>query len=1374
MAASDLFSDTLRQDEKQDLGLLFQTLNRESAFRRARGQVNRLEGLFEEAGVEPPPEDDTRGFIGELFDTLDTGGQFVRGIIAKTAGLENFKDDTLLSAGIRGTQEDLTTGDIFRKTGIFNPEDDDTFAEKAGRGVTSFVGDVLTDPATFLTFGAGFGAKVAAGKVLSRVPVKTRTGGKEIIENLAKSRAEFLAAPAKKELISRAKADALPESLLPKLLDEAEFAGKNQAMRDLSKAAAIVKENKQLKALGLEGPANQQLRDNFANFVRNENEIRRTFNIADDVPLEDLFVPPAVRFTGPFAGAKTLGEIPLLGQRTLDIPLLTPASEKAFEFLGGKLYNLRQFTGRTIDDLAAIPGIGGVAARRAQDVINYGKSGVKLLSRTAQVGGKLNKQILDEADMHRVGSFAVTESQAKEVFDEFVDDAGELIKFTDDDHRAMAFNFDTLRAHQRTAEGEVIKRGGNVKDVIEDRATFNRASKALADAFEAERPGKGKAFLKLQKFVDDSFKEYMEEGVREGFLDHALEGYLPLIMKSADGSPLTSNGAQNVLSKMGKSRFTDHRVHVTLADAAANASGFRPVTNLREQWVARTVAQMQARSSKRMAERIGMEVAISPKTMMQMQAKTISHNIREHQAGIAMLKARGFEFHPTWFANPASAPDVLKAEFPFKHSTGVQVSPDDFDSLATKFHRGGADASEAVAIADELGFDIATKEGRRVARSKIVGDFDAFGASTGGPGTKPGVFQYKRKSKDGPLLEVEDYDNLLEVEGQTSRINGVDVPTPSALDAQRQLDEFGFTRRNPDEVRAEIEQAQQLFKELSPKMVHLGRAGEGALDRAGLKTVGEALSPDIQKNLTPDEKLFYNGMLPKPFVDVLEKSRSDKALLTRLADKAASGDEMAKVYKNIAEPYLGWVKLHKLMATVIWPGYLVRNVGSAQFQGMQSASILGEALNPFKLWETYQAAIKGVDGKLIQEGTGAALPFKQLMSELRSLGVEVQPRDFLELAEGQTEALSFLGTGKLKKHFGKYLDFTAKIENFGRQHLYMQLRKQGLGPTEAATEMSRVMVDYARGKTPFERDVLNNIIFFYSFARGQTANTFQQMIQRPGALTAQLHAVNGVKETLMNNEADLAPDLVREVQTLRSKETVSRYLGKNLEGTDQLLSTVGVPAEDLARFINIHLPREWSLNGVMDAAGTSARRTFQSAMASTNPGVRFFTEYLGANRSFFFDRPLTDKMLRRFPKFESDLSKFITFGTDSIPSEVWNTVDDGLKKLLDGRPNGDGTITIAPERMAILSYLIPGAGRAVTTANFLAKKGPTAEQKLLRAMTGVKITDVTPERSRVFNRARELENELKRVLGTTSSTKIRQQLALIELDKIRKTDEGEP
>lgn len=108
--------------------------------------------------------------------------------------------------------------------------------------------------------------------------------------------------------------------------------------------------------------------------------------------------------------------------------------------------------------------------------------------------------------------------------------------------------------------------------------------------------------------------------------------------------------------------------------------------------------------------------------------------------------------------------------------------------------------------------------------------------------------------------------------------------------------------------------------------------------------------------------------------------------------------------------------------------------------------------------------------------------------------------------------------------------------------------------------------------------------------------------------------------------------------------------------------------------------------------------------------------------------------------WQKDLPNVLHYPFGALPKEVWDGLDKATMAVLDGRPNGDGTMTVDPYRLSILTYLVPAASRIIDTRRALTKAGVDPGPKALRLLSGVHVDEMDPESSSVFDKlARQKE-----------------------------------
>lgn len=1245
-------------DPEKDAGFLAEINARKSQGNASvRRQVNAsrtMDKRAEQLGIEAFP-DPKPSLLSRIFDTLDTPRQFVAGDIAKLTGREGYSDLGFLDAGAKGTQENLTTGEML--------EDTDYFKDKPiRRGIAGFVGDVLTDPLSFIS---PFGSAVKKGGLsLSKEAIQTVHGletGAEIANRLAETN--------KARLISEATAkygDVLPEGLQGTL----EARGSLEAGEPFN-AYNLLREKRKdvLRAGSVSGEVDATLHADLA---------KKAVGLADDLgveftigktgaetatgifdTLDTLVRKPSIRISGPLAGAGTLGKLPLFGSRDVDIPGVTAASELAYQALADGYYGTVATVKKGIqkgleNDPESI--LWNLADKVGDTLLKANKGAVKfasLLSRRVQASGKLfGSAASANAVSELARSRGLLQLQATQETEALF---GGLAKQPGSDEMFKKMT-SVLQAYPDIEKGGVQK------------------------ITELYGPEAGEALRRARFVFDDLAAKETEAGI----LGKTLEGYVyQMHTPKAGMDDAGSHAWSEIQGYFGPPGSTpDFSLQRTFANISkAKAAGYAPDENLFNIVAARTAHSKQAFAEKDFFERLAYQNSMSPAAYQKLLAATMSESAtirRNAQNAISSLDL-------------ALDPDAaFKAQYP-----------------------------------------------------------DAKFASP------------------GKLMTTTNYDELRQTH------NEFEAAPESFLDPERQQ-RLAAMLEKKTELGLDFSDAERMKIEALEKVnaqslaMIPGRHGESAIARAGANTLNGAMRREL-KNLSPEETEFWNSALPNGFVDTVDESLHGKNLLQSLAQglrsKTGPHAELRSPILKMVSGYQDWTRFLKKTATLPWPAYWARNLTSAFFQPLQSVAALGESLNPLRIYRN--SRILQDDARVILSETGEKLTGRQLKAEMIAANMTTSgtmASEFMNAYADQlgrmSEAVKYNVPGLrataerelvkkegniLKRGAQKYTDFGQAMEAWGRQHSYMHLRFAGHDATSAQALANKYMVDYAHGKTEFEKNILNNVFFFYAFSRGNASNMFMQMAMRPGALTTQLHAFDGIAEMLTdpaNYNHD--PDYEELIRTTRTDTELSKYVGTNpITGLPRVLQSIGMPAEDLGKYLaaadTFTKPKHLTWSELLHASGDATQKTFENVFAQVNPVARTMVEVL-AKKDFYFDRPLNDETLRKFPSWERDMPKVLHALTPAwaLPDKTWELLDDVTKGVLDGRKNKDGTITINPYAMTVISKLL-GAGRAINTRKFLTDPGVSNAEKLGRFASGLNVQEVDPEKTLAYTGAKDRE-----------------------------------
>lgn len=1314
--------------------------NSQLAFRRAQGEIDSLTRNLERVGVEPPKAEP--GFFMKALDYLDDPMNFILGGIGSLSNTPGFQDDSILEGAMRGVRQGTTTGELIRRNDIpilnSNP---------IVRGVTGFVGDVALDPLSWLTAGAGLGARIG-GRAVTGTKVATKTDdaldaaslyrrleGQHLAKRIAKNTGEDPAYMLRKmglnssdELLESASApefgarlfDAIGESnnLTPEMVDNILARSLRQSASDAARpfadANALFKEEKKVRRalqetkLGKKAPeVAQELADTF---MKKKEAVRDTLGLKNIDDIDKLFAESGLRASSPFA--------PLIGSHSIELPGITHLSSKAGEVIGDAAYHVMKpvarYTSKGLDALentfnpVAAVATGIKAARKLP----------KLFSKRILAGGAERSNLILEHEIGKATILADSIEDATQLFSP-VRDALDDVQYK----QVFSTTAQTFEEAAYAGYDEAIKKG------LDD---WMATSEAKRKGYRAMRESLASARLTDEQIdvVETTMRRYHNDMERiakiesdAGILDTSRRFYFRHMFDLDDSSRRALETNEGFLEQFlggveAKSAgqkpdlsFTKTRKYETFAQAAEDR-GLKVQGDWQDMYQLRMQAHYSAMAEKEFAERASLRMALPEDTILKIK-KAVEQGNR----------------------------DVNEAAFNFIGDIGLREEK--FKSLAL----------------DSLGAEEVIREGGKPA----AGLLDEM--------KKLGI---KMRDDKGRWLDTERYYKLT---------------GPGADSAANRKLRLQYGLKGNDGERLFVERINSLRDNLNKG---LDRSADSRYARGANSAIKSELKRKILPSLDEDTQKWVQGALPQTFVDAI--SDADRNLgLGKITAKAlrSSGHTQAADALEAGSNMLGsWVSALKYGVTQLWPAYHMRNLASAQFMGVDGASAIGEMFNPVYWAESYRLRLG--HGKLVTKG-GRVYTGKQIKKMLRDFGVINEDHlkavdlmrmhqdafrkysDAIELekdllkAKNVKQFMKNQFAGKIDPKTGRWVEgqksiaaFARGVENYGREHLFIQQLRRGFDPVSAAQETNRIMIDYARGKTAFERDIVNNAVFFYSFPRATLSNSLKSLVNRPGTITTQLHGVTAVQEMLRDpNAAPLPHEKMQQLLSSRGAQKIIRQLGQTSDGMAIVLENAGMPIEDLGRFLNIQTPTEMSLSSVLDAGIQSFQKTGLSVFAQLNPVIKTPMELI-ANKSFFFDKPLDSKFLRKFPimaETSGDVLGLAKYPFQQIPTEVYEGIDDAWKYVLDGRDNGNGTMSVSPTKLALAELLIPGLARFKSTVLSSTNEDVGLGDRMLRLVSGVKVSEVDPLRSQVFaDRERLLKIAEREGVATKSQTARRRRI----------------
>jgi len=1332
----------------QNEQLASKSRNLQSVDRQIQGDKEFLQQIGEQ-----PPAEPGRGWLPTLLDTLDTPHQWVQGLIAKGTGTKGYSDLGWLDAAAKGGEEDLRTADLLRRNGIMEHS-------PISRGLTGFLGDIVTDPLQWVT---GFPQVAGIGG---------KAFGEEAIPTLVKETGETPAM-----MFERIK-QAQFQKLLPAI--EAEDIAKNPQLRTILERQAYFKANKEARAL-FEGAQSYQ-RD-AAQFARSgasaiapektaaalaEKAKLLGIGSADESLLalpsvEDiskLHQAPTIRFTSPLMGIPGIEKLPIIGTREADIPIVSDAVRAAREALANGYYGAKMKVGNWVDkSLAEASGgdVGTVQKLIAQSVNTMGKVGDSASRLVTGLASNLSRRIT------ATGSITGDRTASQQIM-QHERDRNALLTFTQLKSAIMGHEIMSLDEHVPGTSDAIFRHITSAIDSAGDMLAEGSIIPAeKADTIRqalAQRISDPKQLAAATKFSDYIQAEYARLAQKElaaGLIENARDAYLPHIY-DLEGSP---------------SNFSMSRKYRSLAHAKAN--GMKPNENALHLLTARKFASELAFAQKDFAERMAFQWGVNPEVY-----NTITNVARngvqlDRQQALRAIKQLG-TVNNSDLQVPAM---MLKGELvpgtEGVYKSGRVFDGDTFDAMREIINSGDGASKPYQDVLEQT--------------SDLL------------------------KLPDGSSRDIKDFINDESVreqaESMAQRFEATQRSIPG-YDGESTFARAGATTIAPfmkQKMLKNIEPGDEvLWNNLVPN--HLAHALEESYH------VGDSLKRWVEKNAAGKAK---NG-----FVRGVDEALGFLGGFNKVLKQGALSIWPARYVRDLASAGFQSGLVSSPLEQVVAAGKNLAQLPLNAFDMMGGGKVLdalnlGEHLNYHSIVQGHEVINGGRD---LVTSMGKTIPNQQLMMEAVKAGFEwngnystdlvATMNDMLaEMAASPAIKNSVPGIGRYSKgntpatavqkganwlaskagmpledrFWQKFPEFGERLERYGRTNTFINLRSRGFEADEAAALANRMHIDYRNAKTPVERKFMNNLFFFYSFSRGNASSLMTALMRKPGALTTQLHAFHAVGEMLKDPNAFVDdPDIEEKVRSNRLAESMSMYLGKNADtNLPQFLSGSGLPVEDLSKFSAISLPTSFSSREVIRAGADSAKKTTATLVGQANPFIRTAVEVM-SGRNFFYDRPITDETLRKIPKWEKDSSILNAYPFRAVPNEVWHGLDAVTKEVLDAKDNGDGTWTVNPYNLSVLTVLAPGisslapgnpivgalsplkySSRFLNTRKMLSEPGVPATNKWLRLMTGVHVDEIDPDASRLYDEKKNID-EYMDFIGVPKGQRRRAQMKQAETE----------
>lgn len=1318
------FSDPLGSpDEAKEAGYLQgleeRKLKGEAGVKRARDEYNRIASYAEAVGEEPPPVVQ-EGMFTRILDTLDTPRQWIAGGIGSLTGHKGYEDLSLLEGAAKGADQDLTTGALLRDATIpildIKLKDHDVL-----RGAASFIGDVLTDPLSYIAPLGKAAAKVGGLSLTTNKIGKAAEDGSAIFKRLTDAKEKELLAEAAQ--IYGVAADDLPKDIRSTYALMAK-----QSAAVPFKALGALRQDVRAKSVGkgfeeLGTAFDDELAGKAKDIVGMMGiELPEGVGTKDiyDV-LDSVVKKPSIMLSGPFAGAgSVLGRIPLISDEARNIPGVTKASEFLYSKLGDAYYGLPVKIQNAVttglkndpDSLLWKSLDAAGSALKGMGHLTFGAG--KLLSKRALAGGGLFESSVSKSAINEhVRARAMLGALSLKESDLLLQDLGDVAD--KDSIFSSIIDFTESYSQEARKLDELVQRRQLKIDpqalLQQKEALWLKSLDGLRTKHNGITPGSGdKAVASMEK-VQVLFESLAAKEKAAGILDRAIDGYIhrsylgPQALELVDSSPEVRAKVRDLLVGDDPSNFTLKRTFDSIQQA--EALGYRAERNLKNIVAGRLFAHKQAMAEKEFAERFIYFRSLTPEARKKLNALAVSN--------VAAVRKR------------------------------------------------------ALSIFNDLDTSASTKEGLLERGVMLVDN--------------------ERDAAKRPVT-TEVYERWREV--ATRIAQNPTAIQPGDAESLEAIKRFGLTF-SPDEAQ-KIARNEQLYSDIISALP--GRAGESQFARSGATTLEEVLGRKVKGS--KDE--FWDGLVPQGFAEAYKDSLQGRDLLKSVAERLRrhrSKDPFNETLYKAASLFQGYSTIMKAALTLPFPAYWARNLASAQISPLEATSVLGEALNPYKMYQ-YHKVLRDPSYHFVTK-TGEKITGDILRAELLAAGFstsQTMTGEFLSaynemfdssadllgrkipgLGKALSEREATAKLGRAKRYAKAGVNFGQRLETFGRSFTYMNMRMKGMDPGSASAEANRLLVDYQMGKTGFEASVMNPLFFFYAFSRGNISNQITSLIRRPGALTNKLAAFNGVAEMLTDPENyEMNELLEEELKSTRSNMQLSQYLGTNPEtGLPRILQGAGLDMEDAARFTSIidpftkmGGPNTW--NEAVTAAGDATSSAMKVALSQMNPLVKGALEVFGFKQSLYFDRPITDDTLRKIPLWERDLPKILHALPGAVggaanmvlPFDVWEGLDTVTKGVLGGKKNSDGTMTINPYMMAVLVNLVPGASRFYATRSQLTAPGVTGGDKMMRFLTGAKVMEIDPEKSLAYTQNRKIKEWAEMRDFPTTANELNEDLSLMD------------
>ena len=279
---------------------------------------------------------------------------------------------------------------------------------------------------------------------------------------------------------------------------------------------------------------------------------------------------------------------------------------------------------------------------------------------------------------------------------------------------------------------------------------------------------------------------------------------------------------------------------------------------------------------------------------------------------------------------------------------------------------------------------------------------------------------------------------------------------------------------------------------------------------------------------------------------------------------------------------LQWgTKLFKSAATSIWPAFHILNIGSNELQNMISLGT--DAFNPrYQKISTLMAGLSSTNpkvraaaqrvlaGEMLTSKDGQKISALKLFKKIHGSSPELfttGPTSKIEMGASATpDFIGKLAQGKYNPlnpeniAFAKGQAFGSLVESRSKLMHVIAAFEAGGDISQGVKSAEAAIFNYGK-LSVFEKEVMKQVIPFYSFARKNLEFQINMLTHNPGRVSMQLKIFNAMNASLSNlHEQDEETGL-----PLYMRDSLGIHLGNVGTGEHAYIKGIGLPIEDFAR-----------------------------------------------------------------------------------------------------------------------------------------------------------------------------------------------------------------